>query len=319
MPEPRTLRCYGDGHLALVGDGQPRVDLDPHLPDDKKARDAALGALHTDFVVLTGAGRFPDALDVMQAGDAVLVASSEQCDRAARRLDLGDRLVDLESGDRVSLAGLGLQCLPAARGTLPGAEILPQADRLLGPAGEVLGQAGDTLGRALESLPLLGGLAGTGLAAGPSHRTRRPLALTLPSGRTVLLLGDSLIGRPRTDWLHELAEALPAEALPAEALPAEALPAEALPAEEQASDTVQVDVLVASVAGDRLDGLVQAVRELAPRRVVLYRDRDPYAGGSRNLPMASFVQALAEDAPQVAVHLLHAGQELVLDGAGPAT
>lgn len=287
MPAPRTLRCYGDGHLALVSGDQPRVDLDPCLPQDDDARQDALGALDTGFLVLSHGGRngLDDALDVLDAvPGSVLVASAALCDRAGDQLELEDRLVDVADWDRVRFAGLRLTALPPVRAGLPGAEVLPGADLLPDPQG-ILTQATDTLGRAVSGLPLVSSLAAqaTGLGAVLGGGQRRAFALELDDGPTVLFAGDGLVGggAPRR-WLEDVAEA------------------------------VDVDVLVASAGGDRVDGLVRAVRELEPSVVVLYRDHDPYDGRHSGLPMARYVEALQEDAPDVKVVHLRAGQELPL-------
>lgn len=279
-PSPIVLRNYGHGHLALVGEARPRIDLDPHLPGDPDDRDAALKALRTDFVLRTGLGRMDDTLDVLEEGDAVLVSSPDDCRHADRELELEDRLVDVQGWDRVRFGGLTLTCVPAPRGSLPGAELLPDADR-------VLGTATDTLGRALGAIPVIGELAGrTGSLGGmgSAHKSRRALALHLDDGPTLLLAGDTLTGAAARSWLEDIAE------------------------------TVDVDVLVAAAGGDRVDGLVWAVRELKPSRVVLFRDHDPYDNGGRSLPIARFVEALAEDAPDLQVQFLREGEELQLGG-----
>lgn len=296
MPAPRVLRCYGDGHLALVGEGWPRVDIDPHLPRDGEERDQAVAALPASFVLLTHDGRpaMDAVLDLLEAHpDAVLVASAALCDRADRQLDLRDRLVDLGDWERVTFAGITVTGLPAPRGGVPGMDLLPGVDRL--PGGDrlpdptsLLSEATSSLGRALGGLPLLGslgaqaaGLQGVmGGVMGGGHR--RALHLAVEGGPSILLAADSLCGASPDRWLEELAEEL------------------------------QVDVLVASAGGDRVDGFVHAVRTLQPGRVVLYRDHDPYEWAGRSQPMARFLEALEEDAPQVDLVHLRAGEELAL-------
>jgi L-ascorbate metabolism protein UlaG (beta-lactamase superfamily) len=297
MPAPSVLRCYGEGHLALVGEGRPRIDLDPHLPAGLDDRDDALAALRTDFVLLSSGRQraLDDALDLLDASaQAVLVATPALCDRADRLLDLEDRLVDLADWDRVSLGGLTITGLPASRPGLPGADLLPGFDRLPGvdrlpgmdrlpDPTSLLSEATGTLGRALGGLPMLGGLPGAGLlGADRSGGTRRAVHVEIEGGPRVLLAADNLCGGSPDRWLDEVADAL------------------------------SVDVLVASVAGERLDGLVHAVRTLKPRRVVLYRDHDPYEWAGRSQPMARFVEALEEDAPEVDVVHLRVGEELAL-------
>ncbi|MCK6507536.1 hypothetical protein L6R53_29915 [Myxococcota bacterium] len=303
MPAPSVLRCYGDGHLALVGEGRPRIDLDPRLPSGADDRDPAVAALPVDFVVLTQGRQaaLDDALDLLDARpEAVLVAAPALCDRADRLLDLDGRLVDLGDWDRVSFGGVTVTGLPPSRPGLPGADLLPGMDRLPGvdrlpgmdrlpDPTSLLSEATGTLGRALGGLPLLGGLPGVeGLAAGAwggagrAGGERRALHLAVEGGPRVLLAADNLCGASPDRWLDDVAEVL------------------------------EVDVLVASVAGDRVDGLVHAVRTLKPRRVVLYRDHDPYERAGRSQPMARFVEALEEDAPEVDVVHLRAGEELAL-------
>ncbi len=72
------------------------------------------------------------------------------------------------------------------------------------------------------------------------------------------------------------------------------------------------DVLVAAADGERVEGVVQAVRELAPKKVVLYRLGDPYAGGAPNAPIRRFIAALEEDSPEVEVVFLRQGTKVGL-------
>ncbi len=300
MTQPRVLRCYGDGHLAIVSNDQPRIDIDPVLPSKEDARDQAIGALPAAFVLLTHGGTeaLDDALDLLEVKpESVLVASAGLCDRASESLDLDDRLVDLADWDRVRFAGARVTGLPPVRGGLPGLGSLPGVESLPDPR-SMLSSASDALGRALEALPAVGnlarqgegllggGLLGGGLLGGGllGGGHRRPLHIAFEGGPSVLFAADNLAGGPADSWLDSLA------------------------------DELDVDLLVAAVAGDRVEGLVHAVRTLAPTRVLLYRDHDPYEGKSRSLPIDRFVAALKEDQPELSVATLRAGDEVVLSG-----
>lgn len=278
MPAPRLLRCYGEGHLALVGPDATRLDIDPRLPDDD--REAAVEALPADVIALTqGGAGLDDALDLLERWPtAILLAAPRLCDQAARELDLADRLVDLEPGDRIKLPGLRLAALGSAGGGLPG---LPLLDRLPDPR-DLLGGVGLT--RGLEGLPVVGALArpAEGLLGG-AHR--QGLLVELEGGPSLLLAADNLVDGRAERFLDALDE------------------------------DEEIDVLVAAVRGEDVGALVRAVRRLEPGRVVLYRDQDPYAGRGPVLPIDRFVAALREDQPTLKVVVLRAGEELDLQGA----
>ena len=271
MSGTRALRHFGEGHLALVSEGQPRVDVDPRLPEGDDDRDAALGALRTDYLLLTRTDRrhLDDALDVLERGDATLIGESSTVEQAERALELDDRAVDVEAWEKVRFAGLTLTVLPA-----PAGDLLPDPGELLpGGLSGAADMASSMIERTMSALP------GLGLGLRRHHLVG---VLQPEGGPAVLLAGDALVGAAPRRWLDDVKE------------------------------DVHVDVLVAAAAGDRVDGLVWAVRELHPTRVVLYRDRDPWDDGGRALPIQRFVEALAEDAPDVKVVVLRAGEELDL-------
>lgn len=82
----------------------------------------------------------------------------------------------------------------------------------------------------------------------------------------------------------------------------------------------QVDLLIAAVEGSSVEGLIWATRILEPRAVLLYRRDDPYALGAadQNLPIRYFIDALAEDDPELEVEVLGEGDSWTSPGVGAA-
>lgn len=293
-----ALRHYGRGHFALLG-ADERIDIDPRLPDGRGRAHAAhtlAQALGGGFVVLTqsDAPLLDDAAQVLDSGEVDVLSTPAVLDALDTRIDLTDLAEDLELWRTVRFAGVALQALPQpATGVLPG---LPGMGGLPAPT-QVLGDAASLLRQTLGAVPLMGDtlrrgpdlLQGMPLPTGAGARSRLSVHVTLSDGLRVLFVGDALGGPAPRRWLEDLASEL------------------------------DVDVLVAAVHGERVDGVVWAARELDPQQVVLYRDRDPYESGGTALPVRRFVEALQEDTPERSVVVLREGQELVFPSAPPAS
>jgi hypothetical protein len=91
---------------------------------------------------------------------------------------------------------------------------------------------------------------------------------------------------------------------------------------EDMADVCQPDVLVMQASGMAVEPLVRAARILGPKKVLLYRSRDPYRRGQRGqtLPISSFVGALEEGAPDCKVIHLRKGNGHSLDrSSAPAS
>jgi hypothetical protein len=268
---------YGSGHLALVGEGLPRVDFDPALPAKKKKRDDALEALTTDVIVVTrgDSDARQDAIDAVDGTHALLVGPSALTNPIDKELDLGEGVLDLDDWERGKAGPWRFLHVPS-----PGRGLV---NDLIGSPTDIF-QTSEFMGRTLSSLPMLGDLSRglpSSMGMGRSSATRAVVVVDREGAPTVAFLGDALTGAADRDWIEDVAE------------------------------TVKPEIVVAAVHGAKLDALVWAVREWGPKQVVLYRDHDPYED-SDGLPMARFLDALSEDAPDVAVTHLRTGERLAL-------
>lgn len=289
MPQPSAfeLRNYGNGHLALVAGDVPRLDVDPYLPRRRRRRDEALEALQTGIVAITRSDAREDVTDVVDETGATVVGPRSLTDSIGRELDLEDEAVGLDDWEQIKVGPWRVINLPANGGS--------SVSDLVGQPADMMRNNTELLNRTLRNLPLLGEmnlglgtLPGVGDLMGGGGHTRSVLAIELEGAPRVTLMGDSLTGAADRDWLEDLA------------------------------DSVRTDVLVAAVGGQRVDGLVWAVRELDPRQVVLYRDHDPYEKSQPGLAMARFIEALEEDAPEVIVQHLRDGETLQIGASNKA-
>ncbi|MEL6341589.1 MAG: hypothetical protein AAFV53_00555 [Myxococcota bacterium] len=278
------IRHHGRGHISLTLADRVRVDVDPG-----RTRGA-------DYVLLTSdaTDRFEDALDVLSSSSAALIATPALADAAARTLSLGDRAVDLDDFERVRDADVRITALSAPPRPRGPRMFSPITDNLpMDPMNaSVMGVGPRMILDAAMGLPVFGEMvrAGGQMLNTPGGDTARGYTLEFfNGGPTVSVMGASLIGCPDRSWLDTL------------------------------NDAGRPDVMLATIGGDAVEGVVWAVRAMAPAAVVLFRDHDPYDGQGDNLPAQRFIDALREDAPNVEVSFLRRGDGYAIPLTPPNT
>ena len=290
----RSIAHRGRGTFVVDG-GSFTVVVDPRAGRKRRFRVPE----RADYVVLTGAGadEVDGAADVLdQHGEALLIGPRSACRAVAHEVELSEEsLLDLEPWERVRNDDLRVTALDAP-GPVPmprfGTDLPPlpfpqlrggrdvlDPGRFLDTAGLMGGAPNPFLlvGRALRQVPMGGGMDLMDEVVGGA--TAQPVILELAGGPSVAFLGDSIGIRPDLGWLEDVAE------------------------------TGSIDVLVVAAGGARVHGVVWAVRKLQPKLVLLYRASDPYAveRPMPAVPMARFIEALEEDAPDVEVVALRDG------------
>ncbi|HEU4409597.1 MAG TPA: hypothetical protein VFS43_30360 [Polyangiaceae bacterium] len=248
-------------------------------------------AVACDYVFVTQLGDgFDDALDALDAADAILVGPPQACRLALRELGLSrKRTLDLEPFERARDEAFRVTAVPAAA-----AALVDEGLGLFDGAFDALGARG--LGRA------------------PSARRAFDQAqrlFDLPRA-----LGDELLrglrGRPGLGYHFESSQG--SSILHLGAGVHRGTDPRALDAIAEIADPV--DVLLLDVSSSQPDDVVRAARLLSPSTLLLYRSLDAYGHGrrSRPLPVSAFVEAVDEDfgSELEALHL-RPGDRYVLD------
>lgn len=229
-------------------------------------------ALACDYVFVTQVGEgLDDALDALDASEAIFVGPPQACRVVLRELGLSRRrTLDLEPFERARDAAFRITALPSSAAAL--------LDEGLGFFDGAL----NTLGA-------------SGLGRVPSARRAFDQAsrlLDLP--RT---LGDELMrglrGRPGLGYLFESSKG--SQILHLGGGVHRGTDPRALEAVAELADPV--DVLLLDVSSSQPEDVVRAARVLAPSTLLLYRSLDAYGYGrrSRPLPVAAFLEAVDED------------------------
>ncbi|HEU4537242.1 MAG TPA: hypothetical protein VFS00_24145, partial [Polyangiaceae bacterium] len=225
-----------------------------------------------DYVLLTQLGDgIDDALDALDASDAVLVGPPQACRLALRELGLPrSRTLDLEPFERARDGAFRLTALPSSAPALvdEGLGLLDGLNEAIGPRG--LGRM-PSARRAFEGASRLFDLPrtlGDELLRGLRGRPGLGYFFESTAGSRVLVLGSGVHRGtdPRAlDAIAELAD--------------------------------PVDVALVDVSSSSPDDVVRAARLLCPATLLLYRSLDAYGTGRRNrpLPVAAYVEAVSED------------------------
>lgn len=311
MTEPARLVFHRNAFFELQLKGRTFF-IDPVFSQERRRRRVAGDVRTADYVLLTTQTPwYDDALDVLEACEATLVATPSLCRQVLDDLGVDrKRLLDLEPWERASEEGIKVTALPLTASTGMEATIEEGASILEDVAG--------VFPTGLRSLPLVG--TGVGLLENGMRTGRRAVKDVAGMGRNRMLgraqdllgmnLGRLGQGRPGTGFLVE-ADGYPSLLHLADGIHRGT-------SEDELRDIAEVakpDVLLANIDGPSVQPLVRAIRILAPRTLLVYRSRDPYGEDRRNPtpPARAFMDAVAEDAPDCEVVLLRKGDAWVLE------
>lgn len=303
MASQIELTYHGDGDFALSAADAWSVRIDPCLVVARDGQRVRLRRPEPSTYVVCSDSREGvawDALELLEASDATLIAPASVCDTIdAERAVEPDRLVDLAPWERLRSGYLRITSFPIAspasggllgnlsRGaqTLTGNLTRPLS-RMAQPLTQAAGvRNAPSLGGLLSSIPMLGDMVAAPLGFAGASSTSLGWVFELEHGTTVVHASTGLAGRPDADMLDDLAS------------------------------FTQADILVAAAEGDHVEGLIWATRALRPHTVLLYRHTDPYSADADRpaLPIQRFIEALHEDAPDVDVEFLRPGDAYVFD------
>jgi hypothetical protein len=244
-----------------------------------------------NYVLVTQLGDgIDDALDTLEASEAVLVGPAQACRLALRELGVPrSRTLDLEPFERARDGAFRLTALPSSAPALvdEGLGLLDGLNDALGP--RALGRL-PSARRAFEGASRLFDLPrtlGDELLRGLRGRPGLGYFFESTAGSRVLFLGAGVHRGtdPRAlDAIAELAD--------------------------------PVDIALLDVSSANPEDVVRAARLLCPSTLLLYRSLDAYGSGRRNrpLPVAAYVEAVAEDlGDQIETLHLRPGDRFVLD------
>ncbi len=291
--------------------------IDPVFSRERRGRRVTDPVRSCDYLIATSVTPwFDDALDVLDQCEATFVSSPKLRRVAVEELDLSrDRLLDLEPWERASESGLRITALPITaslgmEGTIrEGASIvqdmgkvfpqgttripvlgaaLPMVQDGVRNASRLLGNVG-ALGQP-RSLDRLGDLVGLDVGRLTGGRPGLGYLFEIDGYGSLMHLADGIHEGTSDDDLEDMAE------------------------------VCEPDLLVVQAAGMAVEPLVRAARILNPRKVLLYRARDPYRRGRREqtLPMSSFLGALEEGAPDCQGAHVRSGRSVNLERARAA-
>jgi hypothetical protein len=254
--------------------------------EDKEAM-----ACHYVFVTQLGDG-FDDALDALDASEAVLVGPPQACRLALRELGVSrKRTLDLEPFERARDEAFRVTAVPSAAAALvdEGLGLFEGAFDALGARG--LGRA-PSARRAFDQAQRLLGLPralGDELLRGLRGRPGLGYFFESSKGSRVLFLGGGVHRGTDPNALEAVADVAD-----------------------------PVDVLVLDVSASQPEDVVRATRMLAPSTLLLYRSLDAYGYGrrARPLPVSAFLEAVDEDfGSEIEALHLRPGDRYVLEAA----
>jgi L-ascorbate metabolism protein UlaG (beta-lactamase superfamily) len=290
--------------------------IDPVFSHERRGRRVADELRSCDYVLATSVTPwFEDVLDVLDEGDATLIAAPSVTRMVSRELGIKrKRLLDLEPWERASETGLKVTALPISASI--------GMESAIEEGTSIMKDIGNIFPRGTSRIPMLGGMLGgnipflgsggipmlqSGLpffTSGITQATRAVEGVTSIArppksmGRMGDMLGVDVGGltggRPGLGFLFEF-EGFPTLMHLADGVHAGTTDDDF----EDIADICEPDVVVMHVQGMDVEPVVRAVRALSPKTVLLYRSRDPYAEGRRGqtLPISSFVGAIEEGAP----------------------
>lgn len=289
--------------------------IDPVFSHERRGRRVADELRSCDYVLATSVTPwFEDVLDVLDEGDATLIAAPSVTKMVSRELGLKrKRLLDLEAWERASESGLKVTALPISA-SIGMESAIEEGTSIMKDIGNIFPRGTSRIPMLGGNLPFLGSLGSGGIpmlqsglpffTSGISQATRAVEGVTSIArppksmGRMGDMLGVDVGGlaggRPGLGYLFEF-EGFPTLMHLADGVHAGASDDDF----EEIADVCEPDVLVMHVQGMDVEPVVRAVRALSPKTVLLYRSRDPYAEGRRGqtLPISSFVGAIEEGAP----------------------
>lgn len=307
QPLPLRLSFHRNSFFELAGPNRT-LYFDPVLSLRRRGRRVESDLPESDYIFASSAGPwFDDTLDLLDQGESVLVASPDICRLAQNDLGLGRRrLLDLQAWERASEDGFRVTAFPI-QCVLGIEEAIQEGEAVAQDLSGIFPSSLRRIPFLGGGLPVLDGALRTGM------RTFEGIAGTRPFrevGRLGAEFGRIVPGRPGLGWFIEW-EGYPSVLHLADGIHG-GTPERDL---QEIASNCKPDVLVAQVDGMDLQPIVRAARILTPETIILYRSRDPYASArqGRTLPIRSFVEALAEGAPDVEVVVLQPGDSFVLD------
>jgi L-ascorbate metabolism protein UlaG (beta-lactamase superfamily) len=266
MSNEISLSFHGKTFIEIAAPGTT-LFFDPVFATERRGRRVRGDTRSADYVLLTQeSDDFEDVLDVLEDGDATLIANERLCRAAGRELSLErSRLLDLAEWERASHDDLRVTAVPVFAASM--------MDDSLSLLDELSGMA--PLPRALSSLPF--GRSARALAGVPSMirgevsraiRGKASLGYLIQIGDTrILHLGAGIHAGTDERDLEDIA------------------------------DLGAIDVLSVEVGPRGVEPFVRAARIFEPRTMALYRSYDAYGRGRRaqSLPLSAFADAIRED------------------------
>lgn len=310
-PSKLNLTFHKNTFFELTTD-RYTLFVDPVFSRERRGRRVADEIRDCDYLFVTSTTPwFDDALDVLDEGEATLVAAPRVTRYISQELGLRRRrLLDLEPWERASESGFRVTALPIwasigmERSIRESASILKDISNVFPNGSERL-----PFGRNARNM-IDGGLKSlTNMVGSLANLTGQSRALDNVGSTFNVDLGRFTGGRPGLGFLFEfdgfhslmhLADGVHA-----------AISDEDL---EDIADVCEPDVLLLHIGGREIDPVVRAVRTLNPRTVLLYRSRDPYTAGRRGQtrPLGHFIDAIEEDAPRTEVVQLRKGDSFLI-------
>ncbi len=292
--------------------------IDPVFSHSRRGRRVADPVRGADYLLLTSATPwFDDALDVLEASEATVIATPRLCRQIGKELGLDrERLLDLEAWERASEQGLRVTALPISASL--GAEAsIEEGASILRDVANVFPQP------RMRNNPILGALSPL-LDLGTQTSSRALGMIGTPRSMRSLdrvndLLGVDVTrvarGRAGLGFLLEM-DGFPSVMHLADGVHAMTSDADL----EDIAEVCAPGVLIMQADGMSVEPVVRAARILEPKTVLLYRARDPYAQGRRGqtLPVGHFLSAIEEGAPDCEALHLRKGDSFVLDPAPAA-